>query len=159
MSHYWWEFVIGLDNASGKELLSKPLNGSTLIRICGSFNQKSIRQGGFRWKHPNIDIMFWKVMVVDLVDGCGFGSTLEQPLSLIVIWRIGHTVYPIRKYCQLNEQLTLQWCHNWRHSVSNRQPHDCFLDLLFRRRSKKTSKLGVSGLCAGNSPGTGEFTA
>ena len=27
----------------------------------------------------------------------------------------------------------------------------------FRRRSKKTSKLGVTGLCAGNSPGTGEF--
>ena len=27
----------------------------------------------------------------------------------------------------------------------------------FRRRSKKTSKLRVTGLCAGNSPGTGEF--
>ena len=30
---------------------------------------------------------------------------------------------------------------------------------LFRRRSKKTSKLRVTGLCAGNSPGTGEFPA
>ena len=30
---------------------------------------------------------------------------------------------------------------------------------LFRRRSKKTSKLRVTGLCAGNSPGTGEFAA
>ena len=29
----------------------------------------------------------------------------------------------------------------------------------FRRRWKKTSKLGVTGLCAGNSPGTGEFPA
>ena len=28
-----------------------------------------------------------------------------------------------------------------------------------RRRSKKTSKLRVTGLCAGNSPGTGEFPA
>ena len=28
---------------------------------------------------------------------------------------------------------------------------------LFRRRSKKTSKLLVTGLCAGNSPVTGEF--
>ena len=27
------------------------------------------------------------------------------------------------------------------------------------RRSKKTSKLRVTGLCAGNSPGTGEFPA
>ena len=31
------------------------------------------------------------------------------------------------------------------------------LNRLFRRRSKKTSKLRVTGLCAGNSPGTGEF--
>ena len=36
---------------------------------------------------------------------------------------------------------------------------DCLLNRLFRRRSKKTSKLCVTGLCAGNSPGTGEFPA
>ena len=34
------------------------------------------------------------------------------------------------------------------------------LNLLLRRRSKKTSKLrGVTGLCAGISPGTGELPA
>ena len=33
------------------------------------------------------------------------------------------------------------------------------LNHLFRRGSKKTSKLRVTGLCAGNSPGTGEFPA
>ena len=54
---------------------------------------------------------------------------------------------------------TLQWRHNGRNSVSNHQPHDCLLNRLFRRRSKKTSKLRVTGLCAGNSPGTGEFPA
>ena len=47
----------------------------------------------------------------------------------------------------------------WRDSVSNHQPHDCLLNLLFRRRSKKTSKLRVTGPCAGNSPETGEFPA
>ena len=36
--------------------------------------------------------------------------------------------------------------------VSNHQPHDCFFNCLFRRRSKKTPKLRVTGLCAGNSP-------
>ena len=46
------------------------------------------------------------------------------------------------------------WRHNGRDSVSNHQPHDCLLNRLFRRRSKKTSKLRVPGLCAGNSPGT-----
>ena len=49
--------------------------------------------------------------------------------------------------------------NNGRGSVSNHQPHDCLLYRLFRRRSKKTSKLRVTGLCAGNSPGTGEFPA
>ena len=33
----------------------------------------------------------------------------------------------------------------------------CLLNRLFRRRSKKTSKLRVTGLCAGKSLGTGEF--
>ena len=55
--------------------------------------------------------------------------------------------------------LTLQWRHNGRDSVSNHQPYDCLLNLLFRRRSKKTSKPRVTGLCTGNSPGTGEFLA
>ena len=53
----------------------------------------------------------------------------------------------------------LQWRHNERESVSNHQTHDCLLNRLFRRRSKKTSKLRVTDLCAGNSPGTGEFPA
>ena len=43
--------------------------------------------------------------------------------------------------------------------VSNHQPHDCLLNRLFRRRSKETSKRRVTGLCARNSPGTGEFPA
>ena len=34
---------------------------------------------------------------------------------------------------------------------------DCSLNRLFRHRSKKTSKICVTGLCAGNSPVTGEF--
>ena len=54
---------------------------------------------------------------------------------------------------------TLRWRHNGRDSVSNLQPHDCLLNRLFRRRSKKTSMLRVIGLCVGNSPGTGEFPA
>ena len=53
----------------------------------------------------------------------------------------------------------LQWRHNEHDSVSNHQPHDCLLKRLFGRRSKKTSKRRVTGLCAGNSPGTGEFPA
>ena len=53
----------------------------------------------------------------------------------------------------------LQWRHNGHYSVSNHQPHHCLFNGLFRCRSKKTSKLRVTGLWAGNSPGTGEFPA
>ena len=55
--------------------------------------------------------------------------------------------------------ISLQWHQNGLDSVSNHQPHDCLLNCLFRCRSKKTSKLRITGLCAGNSPGTGEFPA
>ena len=46
---------------------------------------------------------------------------------------------------------SLQWRQNGRDSVSDPQPHDCLLTRLFRRRSKKTPKPRVTGLCAGNS--------
>ena len=55
--------------------------------------------------------------------------------------------------------IILLWRHNGRDGVSNHQPHDCLHNRLFRRRSKKTSKLRVTGLCAGNSPLTDEFPA
>ena len=56
-------------------------------------------------------------------------------------------------------RIPLQWRRYGRDGVSNHQPHDCLLDRLFRRRSKKTSKLRVTGLCARNSPVTGKFPA
>ena len=59
----------------------------------------------------------------------------------------------------MNAKKTLQWCHNGRDGVSSHQPHECLLNRLFGRRSKKTSKLRVTGLCEGNSPMTGEFPA
>ena len=50
--------------------------------------------------------------------------------------------------CGVFWEFVLQWPHNERDDVSNHQPHDCLLNHLFRRRSKKTSKLRVTGLCA-----------
>ena len=71
----------------------------------------------------------------------------------------GHLLY---EFCQKLDEVstllmqchvTLRWRHNGRDRVSHHQPHDCLLNHLFRHRSKKTSKLRVTGLCAGNSPG------
>ena len=67
----------------------------------------------------------------------------------------------------------LRWRHNGYDSVSNHQPHDCLLNRLFRRRSKKhqssaslsfvwgihrdrwipRTKGQLRGKCVGNSPG------
>ena len=48
--------------------------------------------------------------------------------------------------------LTSQCRDNERGGVLNHQRLHCLLNHLFGRRSKKTSKLRVTGLCAGNSP-------
>ena len=86
----------------------------------------------------------------------------NQPLPW---WSTSASVVMFGKVFSLRQQLvvavtwTLKWCHNGNDSVSNHQPHDCLLNHLFSRRSKKTSKLRVTGLCAGNSPVTGEFPA
>ena len=52
---------------------------------------------------------------------------------------------------------TLQSRHNGCDGVLNHQCLDCLLNLLIRHRSKKLSKLRVTGLCAGSSPGAGGF--
>ena len=54
---------------------------------------------------------------------------------------------------------TLERCHDERNGVSNHQSHDCLFDALFRRRSKKTSKLRGTGLCEGSSPVIGKLSA
>ena len=57
------------------------------------------------------------------------------------------------------ESNPLHWRRNGYDTVSNHKPHHCLLNRLFRRRSKKISKLCLTGLCAGSSPETGEFPA
>ena len=63
------------------------------------------------------------------------------------------------------QNLSLQWRHIDRDGVSNHQSHDCLLNYSiqlftqFKAHIKETSKLRVTGLCAGNSPVTGELPA
>ena len=79
-------------------------------------------------------------------------------LYVVVLWAsITHAqVDVVPDACKYT---ALQWCHDDRDGVSNHQPNDCLLNHLFRRRSKKTSKLRLTGLCEGNSPVTSEFPA
>ena len=71
-------------------------------------------------------------------------SGQKIPLSLLMMLWIASP----------GHQQQLYQSHNTDH-----QPNDCLLNRLFRRRSKKTPKLCVIGLCAGNSPVTSEFPA
>ena len=54
---------------------------------------------------------------------------------------------------------SLWWRHNGHDGVSNHRRLDYVLNRLFRCKSKKTSKLHVTGLCVGNSPVTDECPA
>ena len=76
-------------------------------------------------------------------------------LSMSAWVRIPHLSSGMSLSCMMS----LLWRYNGHNGVSNHQPHDCLLNRSFRRRSKKTPKPRVTGLCAGNSPVTGEFPA
>ena len=67
--------------------------------------------------------------------------------------KYAHSLRFIRLCCALQRR------HNELDGVSSHQPPHYLLSRLYGRRSKKTSKLRVTGLCAGNSPVPGEFPA
>ena len=71
------------------------------------------------------------------------------PILRLIAWECSRNLA-----CGLS---TLQWRHNGHDGVSNYRNLKFLLNRLFRRRSKKTSKLHVAGPCEGNSPVTGEF--
>ena len=77
----------------------------------------------------------------------------------VSLWAVSdsRSVFPSRRV-----ESSLQWRHNGHNGVSNHRRLDCLLNCLFRRRSKKTSKLRVTGLCernwSVNSPHKGPVT-
>ena len=80
----------------------------------------------------------------------GYSGRVKSILCLLVIWlNRSHGI----------DRVPLQWHYNECDGISNHRRLKCLLKRLFRHRSKKTSKLCLTGLCEGNSPGTGEFPA
>ena len=77
----------------------------------------------------------------------------RHPLCIIT----GHSTVQQLVYAKKND--ALQWRHNERDGVKNHRRLICLLNCWLRHRLKKTSKLRVTGLCAWNSPATGEFPA
>ena len=96
----------------------------------------------------------------------------SNPRVLVLCGRGGIPVRQSSKFPSTNETLCrdvyhrwsvdspnneLRWRHDLCDGVSNHRRLDCLLDRLFRRRSKKTSRFHVNGLCEGNPPVTGGF--
>ena len=67
---------------------------------------------------------------------------------MLQIKQIHHTPQGTRPLHNTIFFISLQWRHNEHDGVSNHRRLHCLLNCWFRRRSKKTSKLCVSGLCA-----------
>ena len=86
-------------------------------------------------------------------------QVLHFIIEVVVIDRFHCTCQVLRNLILAVHGKTLQWCHNERDGLSNHRRLECLLNRLFRRRSKKTSKRRVTGLCEGNSPVTNEFPA
>ena len=99
----------------------------------------------------DISMAFYKTAVSPLL-------TYWRYCSLALRHRYDHQLYVITGMMQHPVGLSsLQWRHNGRDGVSDYQPHYCLFNRLFRLRSMKTSKLRVTGLCAGYSPMTREL--
>ena len=83
------------------------------------------------------------------------GQNLEVAVDKTVVH--SHTWCGVCKLIKTNKGIqlvhvtfySLQWRHNERDGVSNRRPFHCLLNGWYWRRLKKTSKLLVTGLCAG----------
>ena len=85
------------------------------------------------------------------------GSNIARPTSIysfVSYTRTPNVISPVMFSTWLPKQrLPLQWRHNEHDGVSNHPPHIHLLNRLFRHRSKKTSKLRVTGLLWGEFSG------
>ena len=79
-------------------------------------------------------------------------SIVSMMIIAMAIMSFGSLRYVSKYTCLRISSVAFQWRHNEGDGVSNHQPHHCLPNRLFRRRSRKTSKFRVTGLCVGNSP-------
>ena len=111
----------------------------------------------FLWLDPRRLCYNWRIKVIIDCVGPWLFRVINMEVNIIAADAQAPGV--IKSSSVIIMSVSLHWRHNGRDSVSNLQPHDCLLNRLFRDRSKKTSKLRVSGLCMGKLLGTGEFPA
>ena len=101
-------------------------------------------------------VWHWSVLPISVrVISLVLRQSIDVDRASQELWRIWENTpqIPAPHGFSVNCSEPLHWRHNDQDSVSNHQPHGCLLSRLFRGRSKKTSKLRVTSICAGNSAG------
>ena len=108
--------------------------------------------------------MILAIWEVNLLPVKGSGSHVHALLLTVVEARdvrvpVGNVGLGVWHHCVAviweGKSPTLRWRPNERDGVSNYRHLGCLLNRLFRRWSKKTSKLHVTGLCEGSPTVTG----
>ena len=106
-----------------------------------------------------VNISKWKLAIVSLMSKCikctgiqgiqGFYWSLIHVghASVQAFFKISYHFTNMGEFFSWHRMFyisSLHWRHNDHEGVSNHQPHGCLLNRLFRRRSKKTSRLRVT---------------
>ena len=89
--------------------------------------------GVLLWGSGGVSPLKWVFVKWQFPAICVSGEGTSSSVICDRIW-----VTAPHRWCEAVIQCPLEWHHNGRDSVSNHQPHDCLLNRLFRRRSKKT---------------------
>ena len=105
-------------------------------------------------KHIDLFVNFWIIDYIFVLCPITIIISIVWPLS-----GIHSDTIRSQNLVKLNDirAQPSQWRRNERHGVSSHRRLQCLPNCWFRGRSKKTSKLGVTGLREDNSPVTGEF--
>ena len=135
---------------------------STVQHLARTYTNGNIAVAISREYHVDVDFQF-RMLPGSHIWGYCHGILSPNQVSFATHLKIGKRRLCLRApdYWKHSDftWYALHWRHNECDGVSNHQPHDCLLNRSFMRRSKETSKLRVTSICEGNSPGTGEFPA
>ena len=155
----YWQFVRGIHRSPVNSLHKGQWRGALMFSlICVCMNKRLSKQL-WGWWLETLSHPLWR-HCNDIYTSMAIRYGLANTNLNLALMQFGihGSVFQLHYHWKMPFS-TLRWRHNDHAGVSNHQPHGCLLNRLFRRNSKKTSKLRVTGLCAGNSPGTGEFPA
>ena len=146
---HYWSFVREIHRSPVNSPRKGQWRGALMFSLICALNKRLSKQSwGWWFETPSRSL--WR-HCNDLADG-----------NLILLVPVDCAARPCYSFTTSDEiqfWTPLQWRHNERNGVSNHRRLHCLLSCCFRHRSKKTSKLRVTGLCERNSTVTGEFPA